>query len=53
MPLGFNLNDYSNAAINVSSYLPAEPVELFPDLWKGTPLQHSPIPLHHAIVEVN
>ncbi len=35
LPQGYNLDNYASAPINVSNYIPAEPVELFPDLWKG------------------
>lgn len=35
LPQGYNLDNYASAPINVSNYIPAEPVELFPNLWKG------------------
>ena len=41
LPQGYNLDNYASAPINVSNYIPAEPVELFPDLWKGEHTRHT------------
>lgn len=41
LPQGYNLDNYVSAPINVSNYIPAEPVELFPDLWKGEHIRHA------------